>query len=147
MITFQKGDIFQSEVEAIVNPVNCRGVMGKGLAQQFKKKWPAYYKDYVRICTGQLMFGGEIHIYENGEKPKYIISFPTKLDWYNQSKMAYITDGLIELKKAIYEKAIKSISIPALGCGCGGLNWFDVRKEILRILDGVPSDIHVFQPR
>lgn len=148
MITFYNGNIFRTSAQAIVNPVNCVGIMGKGLAYDFKKKWPKYYRDYTRVCMDGLLHAGNMHIFTNTEeKPKYIISFPTKVHWMDPSKMSYIREGLVNLKKVILELGIKSIAIPALGCGCGSLEWPDVKPEIVGALESLDEvEVDIYQP-
>ncbi len=124
MIKFIKGDIFESECEAIVNTVNCYGKMGKGLALEFKNRYPEMFLVYKRACDEGRVKVGKMHIWKN------IINFPTKDHWRNPSKMEYITSGLQDLVEVIKEKGVKSIAIPPLGCGLGGLNFYLVKKQI-----------------
>ncbi len=145
------------DVEALVNTVNCVGVMGRGVALKFKKKYRKNYKDYREACKkGQVKPGlMHIHDFELGRlpidpkpKPRYIINFPTKRHWRSPSKIADIESGLKDLAKQIQELQIQSIAIPALGCGNGGLDWPEVRKLIETELHGVTKkcEILVFEP-
>ena len=117
-ITFVKGNIFNTKAQTVVNTVNCVGVMGKGIALQFKEEFPG----------------------------KLLVNFPTKLHWRNPSRYEYIKDGLAELAKAIQKHKIKSIAIPPLGCGNGGLNWEIVKKMIQETLEDSNATIHVYEP-
>lgn len=134
MLTFTSGNLFESKCEAIVNAVNCVGVMGGGIALEFKNRFPEMYEGYVHICnTGELV-PGKLHIfdYENkfGGDPRYIINLPTKGHYRNESGMQMVADGLHTLWESLQELGIKSVAIPALGCGLGGLKWGDVKPVI-----------------
>ncbi len=142
MIVFVKGDILEASVEALVNPVNCEGYMGKGLALQVKKLYPETFKNYSRVCKeGQLKIGN-IHYFR--EKEIIIINFPTKDKWKAKSKLSYIIDGLPELINLIKELDIKSIAIPPIGCGLGGLKWDDVKQVLVENLRVVSNDVDIF---
>lgn len=142
MFKFVKGDLLESEAYALVNTVNCEGVMGKGLAYQFKVKYPHMYEGYVMVCKGGEFTPGMLQVAE--EEGKLIINFPTKDKWREKSKMEYITTGLSTLADAIVTLEIKSIAIPPLGCGCGGLEWNEVKPAILSALNAVSSDVDIF---
>jgi O-acetyl-ADP-ribose deacetylase (regulator of RNase III) len=143
MLIFDNQNIFSmTNFEAWVNPVNTEGVMGAGLAKQFKIKFPDMFKDYENKCKSGLKIG-EIHIWDNGKDPKYILNFPTKDKWKNPSKMEFITKGLKGLAMAINDLGIKSIAIPAIGCGLGGLDFEDVKSEIERFHDVFWKNISV----
>lgn len=123
------GDLLAaSDVDAIINTVNCVGVMGKGIALQFKKKWPANFKAYEQACKNNQVQLGEMFIYELGAlaTPKYIINFPTKQHWRSASKIQDIDNGLNALIQQMLNRGIQSVAIPPLGCGHGGLNWSNV---------------------
>ena len=149
MIIFTKGDIMTSAADALVNTVNTVGVMGKGIALQFKEEFPANYSIYKTACStgeltpGKLLITRELN--KAGEE-KIIVNFPTKLHWRNPSRYEYIKDGLAELAKAIQKHKIKSIAIPPLGCGNGGLNWEIVKKMIQEALEDSNATIHVYEP-
>jgi len=131
MFKYTVGNILTSDTEAITNTVNTFGVMGKGIALAFKKSFPDNYKDYrKRFEDGQLTIGKMVVFKTNLLTPKYIINFPTKKHWRHRSKMEYIIEGLKDLNQVIKEHEIKSIAIPPLGCGNGGLNWTDVKSLI-----------------
>lgn len=148
MIEYKTGDIFAEDVEALVAPVNCEGVMGRGLAEQFKKNFPKNSKEYERaeIKPGS-MFVFDTRGFFN---PKYIINFPTKRDWRRKSRMEDIESGLASLEKEIRTRRIRSIAIPALGCGLGGLEWREVRERMEAKLKPLAEDgvqIVIFEPK
>lgn len=144
MISLTTGNILESSSEAIVNTVNCEGYMGKGIAYQFKLEYPLNFESYAQYCKQKLLRPGKLHIFkENG---KTIINFPTKDKWRAKSKYEYIEDGLRELKKTLIEQNIKSISIPPLGCGNGGLEWGKVKELILSSLQEVDTEIRLYEP-
>jgi O-acetyl-ADP-ribose deacetylase (regulator of RNase III) len=151
-ITFKKGDMFLEPVEAVVNTVNCVGVMGKGVALEFKKRWPDNFKAYKKLCDAKQLVPGQMFVFENpklfaSSEPRYLINFPTKAHWRSKSKISYVEDGLDALAKDLVEFGISSVAIPPLGCGNGGLEWSEVRpliEEKLGALSGV--QIVVFPP-
>lgn len=150
MITYTSGDILRADVEAIVNTVNCVGVMGRGIALQFKKAWPDNFKLYAAACKQNEVKPGSMFIVETGQlaNPKYIINFPTKRHWRGASKIEDIEQGLAALAQDIKQKGITSIAIPPLGAGLGGLEWAEVRQRIevaLRDLEGV--EVLVYEPK
>jgi len=132
MVIFKHGNILNDDAEALVNPVNCVGVMGKGLAFQFKQAYPDNYKAYEAACKRSEVQPGQLFVYRNEglSKPYYIINFPTKSDWRGKSHIEYIESGLEELVKVVRQKQIMSIAIPPLGCGLGGLDWTEVKNLI-----------------
>lgn len=142
MIKYKIGNIFLLDVEAIVNPVNCVGVMGKGLALQFKKLYPKNFEAYKTACYNKIISPGEMFIFGTaGEGPdfdpgnlNYIINFPTKRHWRDKSLLSDIKIGLNRLVDVIDELGIKSIAIPPLGSGLGGLSWSQVKRLIDEIL-------------
>lgn len=148
MIEFKKGNIFEEDVEALVNTVNCVGVMGRGVALQFKNKYPENYKKYLEACKRNIVVPGKMFIYKKNElfNPKYIINFPTKRHWKYKSKIEDIENGLDDLKKIIKKLSIKSIAIPPLGSGLGGLNWIEVKNIIIKKLQNIDCKIIVFEP-
>jgi O-acetyl-ADP-ribose deacetylase (regulator of RNase III) len=136
MIEFKKGDIFAQETQAIVNPVNCVGIMGKGLAWQFKEKFPDNYFAYKQVCENRQLVPGKLLITDTGMKnPTYIVNFPTKRHWKNNSIISDIDLGLRSLIEDMLTLSITSIAIPALGCGNGGLSWKIVKPLIESRLD------------
>ena len=130
MFFYTTGDLLQSDAEALVNTVNCEGYMGKGIAYQFKLKFPNNNKDYVKACKNGTLRPGKLHVYKESEK--IIINFPTKDKWREKSRMEYIEDGLDALVLLIKELNIKSIAIPPLGSGNGGLIWNDVKQVLAK---------------
>jgi O-acetyl-ADP-ribose deacetylase (regulator of RNase III) len=142
------GNLFDSNCEAWVNTVNCVGVAGKGIALEFRKRFPSYYKSYQWLCNNGHMQVGRVAITENKQSgPKYIISFPTKKHWKNPSFLPWILDGLNDLRFMILEHNIKSIAIPPLGCGNGRLNYADVKPIIIEKLSDLDCRIEVYEPR
>lgn len=149
MIKYKTGNIFKEDVEAIVNTVNCVGVMGRGIALQFKKNFPANYNAYVAACERQEIKPGKIFVYETGQltNPHFIMNFPTKRHWKNKSDIEDIEIGLVDLIKEIRDRNIKSIAIPPLGSGLGGLNWAEVRSRIEKAFQDFGNlNIIVFEP-
>jgi O-acetyl-ADP-ribose deacetylase (regulator of RNase III) len=149
-ITRGTGNLLTQDVEALVNTVNTEGIMGKGIALQFKKAWPAMFKDYVTACERGGVTLGRMHVWETGSLtgPRYIINFPTKGHWRSRSKLIDIETGLDDLTRIIRELGIKSIAIPPLGCGNGGLEWREVEPRMLRSLEPLADavDIRIFAP-
>jgi O-acetyl-ADP-ribose deacetylase (regulator of RNase III) len=149
MIEYKKGDIISEEAEALVNTVNCVGIMGRGIALQFKNTFPANYKAYYAASQRHEIQPGRMFVFETGSltNPRYIINFPTKRHWKGKSRIEDIEKGLTALAQVIRERKIHSIAIPPLGSGLGGLDWSQVRPRIqaaLRELDDVK--IIVFEP-
>lgn len=132
MIQYKSGNILQEDVEALVNTVNCVGVMGRGIALQFKNVFPENFKAYALACKHKEVQPGRMFLFETGQltNPRYIINFPTKQHWRDKSQLADIQSGLIALVAMIHEYGIRSIAIPPLGSGLGGLNWAEVKKYI-----------------
>ena len=150
MITYKAGDIFKEKEDAIVNTVNCVGVMGRGIALQFKRQFPSNFKVYAAACKQKKVMPGKMLIYEICSQigPKYIINFPTKRHWRSTSRMKDIESGLQDLAKVITNLDIKSIALPSLGCGLGGLDWNDVRVRIESTLSHLPEvKIIIFEPK
>lgn len=149
MIEFKTGDIFESDAEALVNTVNCVGIMGRGIALQFKNKYPRNFKAYQQACKKELLKPGKMFVFETEQLvlPKWIINFPTKRHWRGKSRIEDIESGLIDLVKVIQEKNIRSIAIPPLGAGLGGLEWRDVRLRIEQTLNHIRNvKIFVYEP-
>ncbi|HEU5281997.1 MAG TPA: macro domain-containing protein [Gammaproteobacteria bacterium] len=150
MMQLTKGNILEAKAEALVNTVNTKGVMGKGIALQFKKAFPDVFKAYKNACDTGTMQIGKIHIYEQptSELHHYIINFPTKDDWKKPSKIEYIRKGLKSLTEAVQQYKIRSIAIPALGCGQGGLKWEDVLPLIRSAFESMPEvKVIVYPPQ
>lgn len=150
MIEFKSGDILKEDAEALVNTVNCVGVMGRGLALQFKKTFPENFKKYVEACKRKEVKPGTVFCYETNQltNPKFILNFPTKRHWRGKSKMEDIESGLVDLALVIKKNNIKSIAIPPLGSGLGGLQWSQVKTKVLNALDPL-SDVRIiiYEPK
>lgn len=131
MIERTQGDLLQADAEAIVNAVNCVGVMGKGIALQFRYAYPDNYKVYRAACQRGEVRPSTMLVYEMLDlHPRYLINFPTKRHWRDKSRMEDIEAGLVALVEVVRDRAIASIAMPALGCGLGGLEWATVRPKI-----------------
>jgi O-acetyl-ADP-ribose deacetylase (regulator of RNase III) len=139
-----KGNILDSMAHALVNPVNCGGIMGKGLALQFRRTYPRMYQDYQRVCLAGLLQPGSLHVFPVGAR--YIINFPTKIHWSGKSKLEFIDAGLQTLVEEILLRDIHSIAVPPLGCGLGGLMWKDVFPLIKKYLGPLPTEVQVYAP-
>lgn len=149
MIEFVAGNLLEADAEALVNTVNCVGVMGKGIALQFKQAYPDNYATYRRACEREELEPGKVLVVETGSftNPKYLINFPTKRHWRGKSKVEDIEAGLVALVVEIEHHGITSVAIPPLGCGSGGLDWTLVRSLIERALACLKDvRVLVFQP-
>jgi len=151
-IEYKTGDMFDEPTEAIVNTVNCVGVMGKGVALEFKRRWPENYRAYKHLCDAGDLRPGKMFIFDNGGlmadgQHRYLINFPTKQHWRAQSKLDFIEQGLDDFIRNIRNLGIMSVALPPLGCGNGGLDWNDVRPLIEDKLAPL-QDVHfvVFAP-
>lgn len=149
MIELKSGDILKDDAEALVNTVNCVGVMGRGIALQFKEAFPENFKSYAAACQRGEVQPGRMFVFETGQltPPRYIINFPTKRHWRGRSRIDDIETGLAALAKVIRDKQIRSVAIPPLGSGLGGLDWTQVRPRIeaaLRPLTDIR--VHVYEP-
>lgn len=150
----QRGDIFDSECEAFINPVNLMGVMGKGLALEFKEEFPSMGSEYRKLAISGETKIGQLHLHEvkNAQNPEFngllIINFPTKSSWKNPSKLEYIEMGMKALVELIKQEEIKSVAIPGLGCGEGQLNWKDVQPIIEKYCNELPEvEFEVYEPK
>ncbi len=149
MIHYKTGNLLDSEAEALVNTVNTIGVMGKGIALQFKNMFPTNFKLYSKACKNKEVKVGKLFVTEEESLltvKKIIINFPTKTNWRLPSEYHYIEDGLTELVRVIKEKNIKSIAIPPLGSGNGGLDWIKVKQILAKHLNDVDCDIYIYEP-
>ena len=149
MIHYTTGDILRSDVEAIVNTVNCVGVMGRGIALQFKKAWPDNYKAYKHACDAGELAPGKLNVFATGHitNPHYIVNFPTKRHWRGASRIEDIEIGLAALRDWVKDKQVQSIAIPPLGAGLGGLDWADVKARIEASLSELSNvNILVYEP-
>jgi O-acetyl-ADP-ribose deacetylase (regulator of RNase III) len=142
MIEISKGNLLEAPVEALINTVNTEGVMGKGIALQFKQAYPAMFKAYEKACAAGEVRLGKMHIFDLGGLvggPRWIINFPTKGHWRSRSRLADIDAGLADLVEQIQRLGIQSIAVPPLGCGHGGLKWDDVHPRIEAALAALPE--------
>lgn len=148
MLIFSTESIFDVPAEALVNPVNCVGVSGKGLALSFRKRFPDNYQHYRETCLQNQLKLGEVLVFERTAPPRFIINFPTKYHWRNPSHLSAIEQGLGNLKCAVRQYAIQSIAIPALGCGLGGLEWKNVRPLLEAFAESLPDvEVYLFPPK
>ena len=145
MIKFTSGDMFKIDTDIRVNTVNCVGVMGAGVALAFKNKYPGMFKEYQKECKKGNLNPGKIHIWTDlsGE---CIINFPTKKHWRKPSEYEYIEAGLFDLRKYLLNKGQIRVTLPALGCDRGGLDWKRVKEMIEEHLSGLDATIFVFEP-
>lgn len=141
MIVERQIDIFTSNMQTITNPVNTVGVMGKGLAKVFKERYPDLNEAYVNACNNKVFDVEGLFVYPS--KDYRILCFPTKRDWKDSSKLEYIDEGLRNLSLHYAWYGITSISIPAIGCGLGGLIWSDVRSLIYHYFEQHPLEVEV----
>jgi O-acetyl-ADP-ribose deacetylase (regulator of RNase III) len=149
MIELTRGDILRAEAEALVNTVNCVGFMGRGIALQFKRAFPANFAAYAAACKRGDVQPGRMLIVETGQltNPRYIVNFPTKRHWKGKSRLADIDAGLDALVADVTRLRIRSIAVPPLGCGLGGLDWADVRPRIERAFVALPDvRVLVYEP-
>lgn len=149
MISECVGSVFDTPAQALVNPVNCEGVMGKGLALEFKRRFPDAFADYRRMCLANELTPGRLHAFRctNGQ---WIVNFPTKALWRNPSRIEFVELGLPVLARWMEDNAVGSIAIPALGCGLGGLPWSEVRDRIVGALAPLAAkgiEIGIYPPK
>ena len=149
MIEFKSGNLFDSTAQLWVNPVNCKGVMGAGIALAFKKRFPEMFLQYNVYCRAGGLHPGRIYSWANPKpgNPAWISNFPTKDDWRKPSKMEYIEQGLPSLVKFIQSEGILSAAMPALGCGLGGLDFDAVRDLMKYHFTGVDCEFSVYLPK
>lgn len=143
------GDLLKCPAQAVVNTVNTEGVMGKGIALQFKRSYPDMFKAYVKACREGRVRLGAMWLWPTAALagPRLVINFPTKGHWRSRSRITDIENGLVDLARVIVEQQIASIAVPPLGCGNGGLDWAVVRPLIVRALGGLPGvDVYLFEP-
>jgi len=144
MIKFTSGDMFDIPADIRINTVNCVGVMGIGVALAFKERFPEMFEAYKKECRNKTIQPGKpcLYLYEN----LTIINFPTKDHWRNPSKYEYIESGLKWLAKYLKGRGAVKVTLPALGCGHGGLDWNEVKSLIRKHLSGLEATIYVFEP-
>jgi O-acetyl-ADP-ribose deacetylase (regulator of RNase III) len=149
VIVMKKGDILSTDAEALVNTVNCVGISGRGVALQFKRAFPENFKVYEAACKRGEVVPGRMFVFETGrlDNPRYIINFPTKRHWRGKSRLDDIERGLEALVQEVRQRRIRSIALPPLGSGLGGLNWSDVRPKVEAALSKLQDvDATVFEP-
>ncbi len=139
------GNIFESKCSTLVNTVNCVGVMGKGIALDFKKKYPHMFDEYQVLCKNGQVKPGQPYLYRDLTGTS-IINFPTKDNWRSPSKFSYIVEGLRWFRRSYQKLGITSVAFPPLGCGNGGLSWDDVGPEMYRSLKDLPIEIEIYAP-
>ncbi len=141
MIEITTGDLLEADAEALVNTVNCVGVMGRGIALQFKKAFPQNFDAYKAACDRKALLPGRMLVVDLNplQWPRYVINFPTKRHWKGRSRLQDIQGGLAALVNEVRARNIRSIAIPPLGCGLGGLNWDVVRPMIERAFAELPD--------
>ena len=150
MIKLANGNLLEASAEALVNTVNCVGVMGKGIALQFKQAFPQVFEAYEKACRRGGVRPGRMFTVETGQmmNPRYVINFPTKRHWKGKSRLEDIEAGLPALVVELRRLGVKSVALPPLGCGSGGLDWAVVRPRIEAVLAAVPEmDVQLFEPQ
>lgn len=145
MITYVTGSLFTSPAQVLVNTVNTEGVMGKGIALQFKRTFPEMFAEYQRLCENRGIRVGKLWLYK-GSPNKWILNFPTKRGWRQPSQLDFIEAGLQKFVEEFDQLKIYSIAFPALGCGNGELAWSDVKPLMEQYLQKVPADIFIYPP-
>jgi O-acetyl-ADP-ribose deacetylase (regulator of RNase III) len=142
MITYMNSDLLQSEAKVLVNPVNTVGVMGKGLALEFKRQYPAMFEQYRALCAAKQFHIVNLWLYKTPEK--WILNFPTKQHWREKSRLEYVESGLQKFVSIYDDEGIISISFPMLGCGLGGLDWENQVKPLMeQYLEPLSIEIYI----
>lgn len=142
MIEPAEGNLLEAPVEALVNTVNTEGIMGKGIALQFRQAYPEMFRSYEKACRHGEVRLGQVHVFDLGGLaggPRWIVNFPTKGHWKSRSRLADIEKGLVDLTAKVRELGIRSIAVPPLGCGNGGLDWNEVKPRIERAFAQIPD--------
>ena len=150
LVEFKSGDILAEDVDALVNSVNCVGVMGRGIALQFKRAFPGNFEAYRLACKRGEVTPGEMFVFETGllDGPRFIINFPTKRHWRGKSRMEDVEAGLSALVREVNQRNISSIAIPPLATGLGGLDWAVVRARMLSAFSKLDkATVAIFNPR
>jgi O-acetyl-ADP-ribose deacetylase (regulator of RNase III) len=145
MVQFKDGSIFESKAQTITNAVNCVGVMGKGIALDFKNRFPEMFSDYSMRCKDNQVNLGKPYLYKSASLP-WILNFPTKKHWKQASNMNCIVDGLRLLRSQYEQWGITSLAIPALGCGLGGLSWEEVAPILFDFGSNVCIPVEIYVP-
>lgn len=145
MLKAANGNMFNYDTEARVNTVNCVGVMGAGIALAFKNRYPAMFVEYQKACRAKQVLPGTLHVWHSPQG-ECVINFPTKRHWKESSRYEDITAGLLALRNYLLVNDVKSIALPALGCGHGGLDWAKVSQMISEHLGDLATEVYVFPP-
>lgn len=138
MIQFKSGDIFESKSQTLVNPVNLQGVMGAGLALDFKQRYPSMFEHYKKVCDDKKFYLGTLLIWRGPEK--WVLNFPTKVEWRRSSGLEIIEAGLQKFVQSYQAQKITSIAFPMLGCGYGGLSW---ETQVMPMMEEYLSDLPI----
>jgi O-acetyl-ADP-ribose deacetylase (regulator of RNase III) len=146
MIKWAEGNPFDQEFDIRVNTVNCVGVMGKGIALEFKKRYPRMHYAYTQLCRGGVLKPGNLHIWCKPQEGEWIINFVTKNHWRNPSRYEWIQEGLLALHRYLKPYGLQTVSLPALGCGNGGLDWGEVKPMIVDALSDLDAVVYVYPP-
>lgn len=144
MLRFTHGNIFESNAQTLIATVNCVGIMGKGLAKEFRQQYPEMFKEYSKACKRGELKKGYLFLYK--DLFKWILCFPTKDNWKGSSKYEFIEEGLKAIKDNYSQWSIRSLAVPPLGCGLGGLDWKVVKQLISKYLNDLPIEIIVYEP-
>jgi O-acetyl-ADP-ribose deacetylase (regulator of RNase III) len=148
VIRYKQGNLLASDAQALVNTVNTVGVMGKGIALMFKQRFPLNFQLYAAACKARQVQTGRMFVTEVGEldEPRWVVNFPTKQHWRDPSQMAWVVEGLQDLRRFLVDESVQSVAIPPLGAGLGGLFWPAVQEQIEQALADLPLDVQVYEP-
>lgn len=147
MVELTSGDLLDARVEALVNAVNTVGVMGAGLAAQFKVRYPEMFREYVTVCQQNRLRPGMVHVWLTGvDEPRYVINVPTKRHWRKPSRFADVAESVEALRVQVGLRRIRSVAVPALGCGLGGLEWPVVRELVEATFKDEPVRVYLYAP-
>ncbi|GII29152.1 macro domain-containing protein [Planotetraspora mira] len=146
MITETTGDLLRDDAQALVNTVNTVGVMGRGIARQFKREFPDVFTAYAEACADGRVQPGHILPVRLGDGDRWVLNFPTKRHWRQRSRLDDVEAGLDDLARILVRLDIRSVAVPPLGCGNGGLDWSQVRPLIFEKLGGLETDIRLYGP-
>jgi O-acetyl-ADP-ribose deacetylase (regulator of RNase III) len=146
LITETTGDLLRDDAQALVNAVNTVGVMGRGIARQFKRAFPDVFTAYAEACADGRVQPGHILPVRLSDGDRWVLNFPTKRHWRQRSRLDDIEAGLDDLARILVRLDIRSVAVPPLGCGNGGLNWSQVRPLIFEKLGGLETDIRLYGP-
>lgn len=147
IVEINKGNIFESDAKILVNPVNCVGVMGGGLAREFRIRFPDMYGSYWLYCRAGGLKPGGIHVYPRRSNDPTIFNVATKDHWEDPSLLSYINAGADALARTCFLMNAESIAVPALGCGLGGLDWKDVKPILRDALDPIATKVYLYEPQ